>query len=728
VLTAVTAAVLVASRFALLASGPWEWDETIFARGMLHFELAAHFPHPPGFPGLLALGHLLRPVAGAPYEALQWVSAIASVVALWPLAWLGRRVAPASVATSAALLVLVLPGPWLYSVRGFSTWPAAALALAAAAVWASGLGGRKLTLFTLLVTAAFLVRPILLPTLALLWLAGLTSVRSLRRVVPGLAVGLVMVAVAILVMARLEGGWSAFIRPFTVHGDFHMARLHRNLTGLEHLGLANGVGGPWPAAIMLAVSIVGVAVWRRRVGSRAAATWAVILGLTMAQLYALQNRSYARYAVAVQVAAAPLLAGAASLAPPAAAAAGLLGLAGITAWRSLPLVEEQHRDLFGAWEATQSAARIAGDRGWAVVVEPEVYVFASYWWHVLEADGADPPPMVLSPRAPEPWAGVDRPWLVATVHPHLYMPSLIEHNRSFGRISPALEPLTQNRFLTAETISNPPLPVGRWWTRERLPDGTPFMWAGPGAELWLPPVPAGTLVGLVVRPAPGDAPIRVTVDPGGMSAQVDGRGGEARLWFRLEDGSASRPVVVGLSRAAGYPPGGGDDRPLATQLLEVAVRPPGSVFGGAAATQRERWRLRLELDGAYGAEAFGDLGRGLWLEPQARLRLALTEPGRLLLGLASPRPTPANPTIRLDARVVEAPAAASGRFVVPVPVGRGEVADGAVEIDISCDPFVPARSGDSTDERSLGIVLLDVAFEPAERSDGWWSVESNAGG
>ena len=54
VLTLVAISFLVASRFALLASGPWEWDETIFARGMLHFELAAHFPHPPGFPGWLA--------------------------------------------------------------------------------------------------------------------------------------------------------------------------------------------------------------------------------------------------------------------------------------------------------------------------------------------------------------------------------------------------------------------------------------------------------------------------------------------------------------------------------------------------------------------------------------------------------------------------------------------------------------------------------------------------
>ena len=79
-MTAATAVILVLSRFCFMASGPWEWDETIFARGMLHFELAAHFPQPPGFPGLLALGHLLWPLTGSPYQALQWVSAIASVL------------------------------------------------------------------------------------------------------------------------------------------------------------------------------------------------------------------------------------------------------------------------------------------------------------------------------------------------------------------------------------------------------------------------------------------------------------------------------------------------------------------------------------------------------------------------------------------------------------------------------------------------------------------------
>jgi hypothetical protein len=722
-LTIAAGTLLAVSRFALMASGPWEWDETIFARGMLHFELAAHFPQPPGFPGLLALGHLVMPLAGSAYGALQWVSAIASILALWPLALLGRKVAPPAVATSAALLVLLLPGPWLYSVRGFSTWAAVALVLAAAAVWAGGLAGRRVTVFTLLVTAAFLVRPILLPTLALLWLAGVNTIKPIRRIVPGLVAGLIMIGIAVVVMVRLEGSWAAFVEPFVTHADFHTARLHLNKPGIETLGLANGVGGPTVAAALLAAALIGIVVWWRRVGLRAAVTWTVILGLTTGQLVYLQNRSYARYAVGVQVATAPLLAAAASLAPAPVAAASLLGLAGLAGWNTLPLMREQHRERFGAWDATVEAARLAADRGWAVVVEPEVHVFSSYLWSELESKGEVPPPTVLSPRAPEPWLGVHRPWLVATVHPHLYMPSLTGETRIFGRVSEGLEPLTQNRFLSAELIFNPPLPVGQWWTREELPDGTPFMWAGPSAELWLPPVPRGTLIGLAVRPAPGEAPLEVSINPGGVAAVLDGHADTSRLWVRLDE-SSTAPVIVRLKRASGYPPGAGDDRPLAAQLLGVEVRPPGSAFSGPAATDHDRWRLRLEVEGAYPPEDFGALGRGVWLDAEARLRLAMDEPGQLTLRLASPRPTPANLRFGLAGLEVGfAGELTAGESLVSMFIDPAHLTDGSAVIEVLSDAYVPSKGGDSTDTRSLGVVLLGLSFEPQHPSKGWWSVE-----
>ncbi len=724
VLTVAATVALVLSRACLMASGPWEWDETIFARGMLHFELAAHFPQPPGFPGLLTLGNLLRPLAGSPYQALQWLSAIASVLALWPLSILGRKVAPPAVATAAALLVLFLPGPWLYSVRGFSTWAAVTLALAAAAMIPGGLDGRRVTWFTPLLTAAFLVRPILLPTLALLWLVGVNTVRPVRRILPGLLAGLALVTISVAVMAHLEGGWAAFLEPFVTHADFHTARLHLNKPGLENLGMSNGVGGPGIAAILLAAAAVGLLVWWRRVGPRAATTWLIIIGLTAAQLYALQNRSYARYSVGIQVALAPLLAGAASLAPLPVAVAGTLGVAGVVAWKSLPLLEEQHDELFGAWEATTRAASVATQRQWTVVVEPEVHVFSSYWWHLLEANGDPVPPMVLSPRAPEPWLGVTTPWLVATVHPHLYMPSLTGDTRSYGRVSEDLEPLTQNRFLSAELISNPPLPVGQWWTREHLPDGTPFMWAGPSAELWLPPAPAGTLVGLALRPAVGPAPLVVTMEAGGLSIEFDGDAPTAHLWTRLEQASAC-PIIVRLSRTSGYPPGSGDNRPLSTQLLGVVVRPPGAAFGGPAATENDRFKLRLEIEGAYQPESFEDLGRGVWLAPEARLRLALDEPGELVLRLASPRPTPANLLIRRKSLDVGfAGELTPEESLVSMFIDSAEIADGGADIGLLSDAYIPSESGNGADTRRLGVVLLGLNFEPASPTSGWWTSPS----
>jgi hypothetical protein len=722
VLSLLTVLVLAVSRFALLASGPWEWDETIFARGMLHFELAAHFPQPPGFPGLLALGHLLLPLAGTPYRALQLISALASILALWPLAILGRRVAPPAVATSAALLVLFLPGPWLYSVRGFSTTAAVVLALWAASLLVGGLDGRRATVFTLSLTASFLVRPILLPTVALLWLVGVDSIRPRRRMLPGVALGLAAIVVAVLVMARLEGGWAAFVEPFVRHGDFHVARLHRNTRVLAEIGLFKGVGGLAAAAVLIAGSMLGLVVWWRRVGARAALAWVAILGLTATQLIMLQNRSYARYAVGVQMATAPLLAGAGSLVAPPVAVVGFLGMTAFAAGSSLPLLREQHEEVFGAWEATVDASRRAGDRGWAAVVEPEVHVFSSYQWTLLGTVGESTPPMVLSPRAPEPWTGIDRPWLVATVHPDLYWPSLTRSTTVYEGVSEQLRPLTQDRFLSAALIDNPPLPVGRWWALEHLDDGRPFMWAGPGAELWLPPVPKGSLIGLELRPAPGEFPLMVNIGHGGGSFEIGGQAESTRIWTRTGDAATTEPLIVRLERAEGYPPGGLDERPLSAQLLDVVVRPPGSAWGGSAATESERGGLRLELEGGYGGETFGELGRGVWLGPTARLRITVDEEGRLLLRLAAPRSTAANPQIVLDGVVAAGPIAIDRREVTAeIRVGEDAVGAGFIEFEVLSEPYQPSVHGGGSDDRELGVVLLGVEFQPENPTEGWWN-------
>ena len=182
-------AALAWSRFAFLPSGPWEWDETLLARGILKFDLHAHFPHPPGFPLWLALGWLAQHVVSEPLRGLQLLSALSSVLSLWPLAAIARRAAPAYLATTTALVFLMLPGVWLYANRAFADTPATFFALLAAAIackgLGSGLGGREATAFTLAVTASFLIRPILLPPLFALWAAGALAVHERRKLLPG---------------------------------------------------------------------------------------------------------------------------------------------------------------------------------------------------------------------------------------------------------------------------------------------------------------------------------------------------------------------------------------------------------------------------------------------------------------------------------------------------------------------------------------------------------------
>jgi len=689
---------------------------------MLHFELAAHFPHPPGFPGWLAIGHVLLPFAAEPLRALQWASAAFSILALWPMLILGRRVAPPLVAAATALVVLFLPGPWFFSVRGFSSTAAATVALIAAAVWVGGLEGRRATFFSLLITVAFLIRPILLPALLLLWLCGSAKVRPRKKLTPGIFFGGGLIAVAVAVMVHLEGGWSDFLRSFTVHASSHAARLHLNAGGLADLGLVKGVGGLGVAVVLSVAAALGLVTWGRRHGRGAVVSWVLIFSALIGPLLFLQNRTYARYAVPVQLAVAPLVAGAVGALPAVPVAVVLVGIAAGSAWWSWPLLEEQHRTGLAAWEALVDAEECARRSGWAVVVDPEVYPFASYRWHVLEAEGGFSMPLELSPRAPEGWAGIDRPWVVAAVHPDLYLPSLTGRERVYGGVSARLETLSQQRFLTASVLENPPLPVGQWWSRAELDDGTPFMWAGPEAELWLPPVPAQTLVGLELRPASGEAELVVSLN-GEDEIRLNGRSGRGWVWFRRRPGHEDRPLILRLDRARGYAPGVGDPRPLSAQVFRAVVRPVGLAFGGPIATSWEREGLRLVIDGGYGPERFGEHGSGTWLKPEAHLRLEVDEPGILTLLLRSPRPTDPDLIVGVGGE----PAATTVEFLngeaeAVVELGPLAVENGVAEIALISKTFVPSLEGHGGDSRELGVVLTGLTFRPAEPGPlCWWN-------
>jgi hypothetical protein len=713
-LTTAAAVLLVGwFRFAHLASGPWELDEAAFARAIIDYDLVGYFPHPPGYPGWIAIGHVANLFAAEPYVALQAASAVFSIFALWPLAALGRRIAPPAVALAAAMAVLVAPGPWLYAVRGFSSTAAGVLAISAAAVAAGGLQRGRVTLFSVLVTAAFLVRPNLLPPLAVLWLGVAWGVRPLRRLVPGMAAGAAMAGAALAMMAWAQGGLGEVVSVMASHSQRHFSRVGWNTEGFLELGLVKGLGGPVLGSLLLAAAAVGLVVWARRATVRSALLWAVVLGVALGQLVWLQNRSYPRYAVGVQMALAPLVAGAAGLAPPVAGCGALLTAAGWLSWSSRPLLVEQQTEEFAAWRAVQFAAREATDRDMAVVIESEMHLFASYLWLRNEGRGVAMPPRVLTPWNPEPWLGVDRPYLVATVHRHFYPKSLVSEELKMGGVSERLYPLTQQRFLESWAVVAPPLPLSGWWPVERTPGGEDYLWGAAECELVLPPLPTHTGVAVRLRPAPGPARLAVEVN-GTAVAEIDGNSAAAWLWIDADQWWGDLENRLRFVRSEGYVPGPRDERELAVQLLEVRLIGPSFSWQGSVVTADDRVGIGCRLDGHYHPEEFGDAGWGVWLEPEASLELPAGA-GRLVLTMSAPRPGSPETVVRLNGKAVVGPLDLDAAPTeVVVPVASGDAIDSAVRLTISSVPYVPALAGHGVDRRPLGAVLSRVAFEPAE--------------
>jgi hypothetical protein len=714
---------LLWSRFGLLASGPWEWDECNFSRGLIDFDLAAHFPHPPGFPGWIAIGRIIRwLVPVVPITALQVASAAASIVTVWLAASLARRVVNQASAVASALVMATLPGIWLFSVRGFASTTATTFVLAAAVILAAPHSRPRLTAASLATAAAVLIRPQLLPVAAVLWVAGVVRGRSLRDALPGAAAGITLVAIALTAMASATGGWAPMVAAFVDHGSRHFSRLANNPSSLADLGIVKGAGGLVTTACGLILVAIGLETWRRRRGVGEAMVYVLVVGLLIAELVLIHNRTYVRYPVPLLVALAPLVAaGTVRLLGPRFAVLGLAGAAAMMAVVSLPLVSEQHYDQLPAWRAVSFAHDAAARAGVTVIEEASLHPLASYrWYEEAERLGHAGPPLVLSPWAPEPWAGVEGHYLVVTDHPELYLGPLVAGAIRWRGPSDDLEPLTQQRMLDAAVIADPPLPIGQWWAVETTPAGHRFMWGGLDCAVDLPPIPPQTFLILDLAPALGPSPLVLEVD-GTPIEVIDGMAGRIRVQlpaiaFRSRSGHRIR-----FLRAEASAPGHGDDRPLSIQLFAIRAVGPDIPYGGPIASPQDRERLATQILGAWGPETFGIAGRGTWLRPQAALQMP-GGPGTVTLRAWAPR------TDDAEARVVT-----SSGHVVPlglthhpqdlvIDVGPTDAGPDGLVLRLESRPFIPARTTTSPDTRELGFVLGEIGFSPPgwPSSPVWW--------
>lgn len=152
----------------------FEWDEFLYLRGLEHYDVSRHSPHPPGAPLYSFAGWLLKLLLGDGQRALQLLSVLAGagcLVLLWRLV---ARHSSRCPAWAAAVGLAALPGFLFYANVGLTDVPGLAAMVAA---WALGL--------------AALERPTLLPGFAAAVALGL-GVRP--AIVPALVpIGLVLV-------------------------------------------------------------------------------------------------------------------------------------------------------------------------------------------------------------------------------------------------------------------------------------------------------------------------------------------------------------------------------------------------------------------------------------------------------------------------------------------------------------------------------------------------------
>jgi hypothetical protein len=154
--------VVALTRLLAISHSMWDWDEPLFCTALHQFDVAAHHPHPPGFPLYIGLARLMRLLIHDDFHALRAISLL-SAFGLFPvMVALGRAMRfPFHVAVFAALLFVFLPNVWFYGGTAFSDIFNVLLLLAGLALlFASRDGDRKQYLAgTVVFALSLLVRP-----------------------------------------------------------------------------------------------------------------------------------------------------------------------------------------------------------------------------------------------------------------------------------------------------------------------------------------------------------------------------------------------------------------------------------------------------------------------------------------------------------------------------------------------------------------------------------------
>jgi hypothetical protein len=690
---AVGIATLVAvllSRVLLLPDGPWEQDEALFAAGVLDFDITRHRPHPPGFPGWIALGKLLLPLAGDPVLALQLASSVASVVLLWAMAQLLDRITPGGRATALALGFTMSPLAWAHAGRGFSTTPAVACAALAIVVWLNG--RQRLGWVLLAITAT--IRPQLLPELAVLGAFALTRGRR-SHALQGLGVAVALGGLCVAVLASTSGGWEPMQQAFADHLGRHRGGMGRTLS-FESLGFVRGLGHPAVAAAVLVLAAVGIA--RALRADRPHGLWLLALvGTTGWMMLRHHHPGFPRYTVVLLAVLMPCLAWAedavrsryltralwvAAVVSAAAGTGPVLAMRG----RALPAV---------------AAARLVTEdpRTAAFLYSHGLFSFARLQGQTTRVPLHDQTHTHIFPTLPPhtyALAGSTVRFVEGVTTCTLDLPPAPPRAMRLGQARFGHARLGRDAVLLGTGVHAP----------EPDANGEHYAWLSNINTLF---APAGThalqlrldvpddMAGAQLELAAGDRDLETRLEPGPQS-----------VVFRTDGCPRGCPTTVVVRGAEHH--AAGDTRVLTVRLEGAWAE--GTDYAPAFA----RWSPGLPrslrshdvtLEGFEPAEQFRSR-RGAWTGASATLSFP-ARPGTVRIHLARPAHTPGMVTLETDAQ--------SQTLDVPPSVTtvdlRTDAPEGRTTVRLSSPTFVPADVSPHTqDPRALGLIVYTVEFFP----------------
>ena len=134
-LVVILALVVAITRLFAVSHSMWDWDETLFAASLHHYDVLQHHPHPPGFPLFFALAKLARLFVDDDFHALRGVSTLASLFIFPAMFALARSLRfQFRTCIIAALLFCFLPNVWYWGGTAFTDELALVTALAGVAL------------------------------------------------------------------------------------------------------------------------------------------------------------------------------------------------------------------------------------------------------------------------------------------------------------------------------------------------------------------------------------------------------------------------------------------------------------------------------------------------------------------------------------------------------------------------------------------------------------------